>query len=377
MNALNALSENQADLLTRFYSKDVGQVSLNKGARDQIWEAFKKSKAIVRESELLSTCPALVSELRKSIDSGKNIQSAVFSECVYAQTLANHFQLSIFRNQSIDPLEIDQENSLSLKRMGLVPRYTYSNYDSSLVLVQAGGSGGVDSALISKVDGKIFTIEFKEPGAKTTEADLPRYGEDGYLLPTDSFKAKHPQFTSMVEEQFAKKLNYFARQGSNVNDFSMESLKYAVNANYQGLKFADTICTEDGVGKLTMIPSDEIDKWARLEGEVRPAGRNSRKAWTQNDLSQQIISRGGEVLNQVVSIPVDSLSVSKPRGGTGTSRFKIGSLYFVRSENVQIREQLAVFKLSDIRQLIPTITAKMFFENLDSNQVRNHYEIRV
>ena len=376
MNALSALSDNQADLLARFYSKENSQISLNKGARDQIWEAFKKNKAIEGESELLATCPALVSELRKSIDSGKNIQSAVFSECVYAQTLANHFHLPIFSNQSINPLEIDHENSVDLKSMGLVPRYAYSNYDSSLILVQAGGSGGVDSALISKRDRKIFTIEFKEPGAKTTEADLPKYGEDGFLQPSDSFKAKHPQFTSMVEEQFAKNLNYFARQGSNVNDFSMESLKIAVNANYQGLKFADTICTEDGSGNLTMIPSDEIDKWARLEGEVRPAGRNSYKAWTQGDLSQQIISRGGQIVDQVVSIPLDSLSVSKPRGGTGTSRYKIGSLYFVRSENVQISGQLASFKIGDIRQLIPTITAKMFFENLDSNQVRSYYEIR-
>jgi hypothetical protein len=373
---MNALSGNQADLLARFYGQELSPISLNKIARDRIWNSFKRSKIIEQESVLLASCPALVSELHKSIDSGKNIQSAVFSECVYAQTLANHFQLPVFRNQTVNPLEIDSEYLLSLKSMGLVPRYTYSNYDSSMVLVQAGGSGGVDSALISKKDNKIFTIEFKEPGAKTTEADLPKYGEDGFLQPTELFKTKHPQFASMVEEQFAKNLNYFARQGSNVNDFSMESLKSAVNSNYQGLKFADTICTEDRSGKLTMIPSDEIDKWARLEGEVRPAGRNSYKAWTQKDLSQQITSRGGQIVNKVVTAPLASLSASKPRGGTGTSRYKIGSLYFVRSENVEVRGQFAEFNIDDVRQLIPTIAAKMFFEHLDSNDVRDYYKVR-
>jgi hypothetical protein len=373
---MNALSSKQADLLARFYGQELSPISLNKIARDRIWDSFKRNKIIEQESVLLASCPALVSELHKSIDSGKNIQSAVFSECVYAQSLANHFQLPVFRNETVNPLEIDSEYLLSLKSMGLVPRYTYSNYDSSIVLVQAGGSGGVDSALISKKDNKIFTIEFKEPGAKTTEADLPKYGEDGFLQPTELFKTKHPQFTSMVEEQFAKNLNYFARQGTNVNDFSMESLKSAVNSNYQGLKFADTICTEDRSGKLTMIPSDEIDKWARLEGEVRPAGRNSYKAWTQKDLSQQITSRGGQIVNKVVTSPLASLSASKPRGGTGTSRYKIGSLYFVRSENVEVRGLFAEFNIDDVRQLIPTIAAKMFFENLDSNEVRDYYKVR-
>lgn len=371
---MNALSDNQFDLLKRYYSQDASPISMNKFDRDKVWDSFKKGRTIEQESALLAVCPALVSELQKSIDSGKNIQSAVFSECVYAQTLANHFQLPIFRNQSINPLEIDQENSQELKRMGLVPRYAYANYDSSMVLIQAGGSGGVDSALISKRDGKIFTIEFKEPGAKTTEADLPKYSEDGFLEPTDLFKSKHPQFISMVEEQFAKKLNYFARQGSNVNDFSIESLKIAVNTNYQGKKFADVICTEDAFGLLTMIPSDQIDKWARLEGEVRPAGRNPYKVWTPLELERQIVYKGGQVSNKIASVPMSSMEKTPPRGGTGTSRYKISPLFFVRAEHLSEIDLSARFRIEDVRQLKPTIAAKMFFKELDASLVRKYYE---
>ena len=44
------------------------------------------------------TAPAIFAELNKSLDNKKNIQSAVFSECVYAQSLADKFNLSIFEN---------------------------------------------------------------------------------------------------------------------------------------------------------------------------------------------------------------------------------------------------------------------------------------
>jgi hypothetical protein len=243
------------------------------------------------------------------------------------------------------------------------------------VLVQAGGSSGVDSALIHRQDSKIFTIEFKEPGAKTTEADLPKYGEDGFLRPTKAFLAKHPQFTSMIEEQFAKKLNFFASQGSNINDFSTQSLKLAVNDNYQGVKFAEAICTEDQFGQLAMIPSDQIDRWARLEGEIRPAGRNPYKIWTPIQLTNKLKELGGETLDGTVRIPLDALTTAKPRGGTGTSRYKIGSLFFLRAPDVEVNGGIAMFRIDDVWQLNPTITAKMFFEKLSAEEVKTFYGV--
>jgi hypothetical protein len=375
MNGRQALSADQSDLLTRFYSVKISKVPLRKSARDSIWESFKTSKQIEHEIDLLNICPALVSELHKSIDTGNNVQSAVFSECVYAQTLASHFQLSKFRDQSANPIDFQHHEILAFKKMGIAPRYTYSNNGSSIVLVQAGGSSGVDSALIHRQDSKIFTIEFKEPGAKTTEADLPKYGEDGFLRPTKAFLAKHPQFTSMIEEQFAKKLNFFASQGSNINDFSTQSLKLAVNDNYQGVKFAEAICTEDQFGQLAMIPSDQIDRWARLEGEIRPAGRNPYKIWTPIQLTNKLKELGGETLDGTVRIPLDALTTAKPRGGTGTSRYKIGSLFFLRAPDVEVNGGIAMFRIDDVWQLNPTITAKMFFEKLSAEEVKTFYGV--
>ena len=47
----------------------------------------------------------------------------------------------------------------------------------------------------------IFSIEFKEPGAKTREPNLPKYNEDGALIITETFTQKNPQFLDMLNEQ--------------------------------------------------------------------------------------------------------------------------------------------------------------------------------
>ena len=74
------------------------------------------------------------------------------------------------------------------------------------MLIQAGGCGGIDSALITVMDLNVYTIEFKEPGAKTSEPDLPKYGEDGKIVITDDFISRYPQFEAMLREQ--KDLNF-------------------------------------------------------------------------------------------------------------------------------------------------------------------------
>jgi len=115
------------------------------------------------EFELQKLCPALNHQIERSINSEKNIQSAVFSECIYAQTFANMLNLDCFiiYSQNKDYLP---NNILSLlKSYNLSACYIYSNLDKSRMLIQAGGHKGIDSALITIIDLNIYTIEFKEP----------------------------------------------------------------------------------------------------------------------------------------------------------------------------------------------------------------------
>ena len=97
----NQLTKIQFDKMKEFYSIEKTKVILKKSQRNKLWK-----KAISRDNTLdfLSIklkCPSLCHQILKSYDSGKNIQPAVFSECVYAQTYANMLGLNKFYNWRI------------------------------------------------------------------------------------------------------------------------------------------------------------------------------------------------------------------------------------------------------------------------------------
>lgn len=367
------LTKAQLELLTEFYSFTIRKVALLKSERDDIYQKFKKKRHNFLGELERNRLPALYAEIEKSLSSGKLIQPAIFSECVYAQALADQFELAEFADYSRDPKWLSDEILKLTASYGLKVRYVYRNFQGSRLLIQAGGPGGIDSALISVIDTNVFTIEFKEPGAKSSEADLPRYGEDGLLQQDPRLLAKWPQFSSMIEEQIAKQLNFFEHIGKNINDFSKESIKAAINGNYSGKKFADVICTEDLQGHLTMIPANQVHLWANLEGEIRPSGRNSYKVWTPDRLVHDILGIGGVVNGETVNVNVASLTPSSPRGGVGISRYKINSLFFVRESDVTVDNSRATFRLGAVKQNKPTITAKMFFSDLSIENVKSHY----
>jgi hypothetical protein len=373
MATLIPLTRAQSEVITEFYSVGLQPIFLAKKARDELWKSFKKHRTIPADLNLSEMCPALEAELIKALDSGKNVQSAVFSECVYAQALADVMKLDKFTNfhAGLDFLRPDIEALVD--SYGMFVRYIYADSSGSRMLIQAGGHGGVDGALISVIDLNVYTIEFKEPYAKTSEPDLPPYGEDGFLVTTPKFKRENPQFASMLEEQLSKRLNFWQCIGHNVNDFSAKSLFQAVTDNYAGKKFADVICTEDSKGFLTMIPANQAPTWSDLEGEIRPAGRNKYAVWTPKTLEREILNVGGTVHGGNVFIPTASLTTAGPRGGQGISRYKINSVFFVRATDVIVDGSGASFPLNKVLQLRPTITAKMKFKDLDAGQVRDHY----
>jgi hypothetical protein len=368
------LSSVQAELLRRFYSGREQKIELNKNERKRLWDQFIKEKEINQYTYLQSSVPAIFEEMKKSIKGHNNIQPAVFSECVYAQALANKFDLSVFNNHIDDhENEFEKEITKMYKELSLTVRYSYTRTDKSISLVQAGGASGVDCALVKKDSTHVGMIELKEPYARTSEPNLPRYGEDGYLVSSPVFEKKYPQFKSMYEEQLKKRLNVFEHIGNNIHDFSTESLEKAVDENYSGHKIAHVICTEDDFGNLVMIPANDVTKWATLEGEIRPSGRNHYKVWTPQQLIKSIEDIGGVVNKNSATVSADRLKSARERGGDTLSRFKINALFFVRPIDVDFRKDEAIFDLAKVRQLIPSITAKMKFENLDIEQVKKYY----
>jgi hypothetical protein len=373
VDRLIPLTKAQLDLLTEFYALPKRHIGLLKKDRKFISEAFKQDRLSVLENEFRSRFPAIQAEIEKSLKSGKLEQGGILTECVYAQTLANHFELDEFADYSLDPKWLTTNILELLSSYSLKPRYVYRNQNGSRLLIQAGGPAGIDSALISVIDVNVFTIEFKENLAKSSEADLPLYGEDGFLVRVPKFEKEWPHFLSMVDEQIYKKLNFFDHIGSNINDFSSESIKEAVNGNYAGKKFADVICTEDIDGFLTMIPANQADVWGKLTGEIRPSGRNHRKVWTPNRLKLDIESRGGVITGEIVRMPLSSIKAAAPRGGRGISRYKINSLFYVETKNFKIIEDEVEFLLKNVQHNKPTISAHMDFAGISFDEVRNYY----
>lgn len=365
------LTKLQKEIMKEFYDNNPIKVIFNKTQRNLLWKKATERSQDLDFVELRLNCPALEHQIKKSYESGKNIQSAVFSECVYAQTFANMLDLTMFVNciENINFIPVPVKELL--KSYNLFPRYAYSSLDKNRMLIQAGGCNGIDSALITILDLNIYTIEFKEPGAKTSEPDLPKYNEDGNLLVTDSFLLKYPQFGEMLKEQ--ANLNFFDVMGSNINKFSKESINIAVSENYTK-KYADVICTEDVDGYLVMLPVNQVSIWAEIEGEIRPAGRNHYKVWTPNALRKFLLDKGATIIDSNVSIDIGKLKPRTERGGNGKiSGYKINPLFFIYTRDCKFENNIVNFNISSVQQLNPTITGKMFFKTLKYSNVRKYY----
>ena len=367
------LNSNQKKFLEIFYEKEPGKLIYTKKQRDLLWDAATKRKLDIQKLEAECTSPALFHQIVKSYQTGNNIQSAVFSECVYAQTLAILFGLNDFYNCLDTNISFISDISHILTEHYITPRYVYENSEKTLILIQARGCGGIDAILIKQPTLDFYTIEFKEPGAKTSEPDLPKYKENGNILITDKWISEHPHFKKMLLEQ--KDLNFFEVMGRNINDFSQESIEYAVTNNYQvNSKQADIVITEDIDGILTAIPANEVKHWAKLEGEIRPAGRNNYKTWTPLALIKFLVEVGAEISGSTVYIQKDKLKPRKQRGNSEKiSGYKITPLFFIRKEKCKEEDGLLRFELSEIRQLNPTIAGKMFFLDLKYENVKQKY----
>ena len=350
------------------------RVLLDKRERDLLWDEYKVNRVVARADELRSKTPALWAEINRGATSGKNIQSAVFSECVYAQTLADQLGFTVFQNLQQEPYSFPAFGAEALTENNLVPRFAYFSPNGDEVLIQAGGHGGIDAILIQFVTQRAFKIEFKEPGAKTSEPDLTKYGEDGLLVSDEEWLAKYPQFNAMLNEQIEFGLNFWDSAGSNVNNFSPENVIKAVSENYAGAgKVADVICVEDTRGMLTMIPANHAHHWSDLRGEIRPAGRNPYAVWTPLKLREILLQKQASLEGKTVRMRRDLLTGIPPRGGEGVSRYKLTPLFFLRAVDVIFRGAEAVFKLEKVKQLNPTISAHMFFRDLSIDNVRRTY----
>ncbi|WP_147616079.1 hypothetical protein [Treponema pectinovorum] len=366
------LSQLQNNIMQEFYDIEPAKVIFDKIERNHLWKLATKRSPNLDFKDLKMKCPALESQIQRSYKQGNNIQSAVFSECTYAQTFANMLKLDLFVDCSKDKDFIPPQIFRYIESYNLVPRYVYSTKNKERMLIQAGGCRGIDSALVTVIGLIIYSIEFKEPAAKTSEPDLPKYGENGKIKITKDFLERYPQFEAMLNEQ--KELNFFQKMGHNINNFSKESINIAVSNNY-AKKYADVICTEDVNGYFVMLPANQVSIWANLEGEIRPSGRNHYKVWTPTALARLILRYNPTMMGKIVKIEKQKLEVRAERGGNGKiSGYKITPLFFVYAKDCNDDGKYIIFDIMKVQQLNPTIAGKMFFKNLKYEKVKSYYQ---
>lgn len=368
------LTESQKIIMKLFYSLPPTKVIIPKTERNVLW---KKAINNLIDSNLVESLkkkvPALAHQIQKSYSTNKYLQPAVFSECVYSQTLANMLKLNNFVNCFDNKKILLPKIENLIKPLHLNPRYIYTNSDKNKTLIQAGGCTGIDSALIDISSLHIFTIEYKEPSAKTSEPDLPKYDEDGQIIIDDKeWLSKNAQFKEMLKCQ--NDLNFFDSMGHNINQFTIDSIMYAVSNNYIN-KNLDVICTEDTEGFLVMLPANQVQKWAEIQGEIRPAGRNHYNVWTPIALKRSLLKINATFKNDLVTVYKNKLQVRKERGSSGKiSGYKINPIFFIYlkycNENLN---GTITFNIKDVQQLNPTIAAKVFFKFLRYNVVKKYY----
>jgi hypothetical protein len=176
----------------------------------------------------------------------------------------------------------------------------------------------------------------------------------------------------MINEH--KNLNFFNVIGSNIHDFAPESIDIAVSNNYIK-KYADVICTEDINNYLIMIPADQISLWAKIEGEIRPAGRNHYAVWTPNALKKFIFEKGGKIESNVVELNINNLELRKESGRNNfVSGYKINSIFFIYEKDCIKQNNIISFNLDDVQQLNPTVSGKILFNKPSYFTISDYYK---
>jgi hypothetical protein len=122
-----------------------------------------------------------------------------------------------------------------------------------------------------------------------------------------------------------------------------------------------------------MLPTEHISRWAKLEGEIRPSGRNPYKVWTPKKLLKSLNEIDAIIKVNLVTVSTSRLTPAVERGGNKISRYKISPLFFVRPSEIKFHGNKATFDLNAVEQLNPSITAKMKFKGLKVDEVSKFY----
>ena len=365
-------------IIRRVYDQKPKPVSIQKKVRDLIFKHFRDPIKLSEVTIGLPTIESVQSAINTALRTNKNLQSAILSECVYTFDIASLLGLSIYIECNGDFKSLPNALASQLRARKMVPRFAFSNAAKTEFLVQAGGPNAVDACYYSVATSEILWIEYKESEAKFGEADL-LYDDSGLLIKSTVFLKKHSHFVPMLDEAMKDDFNIFdySAREKNYNVFRKATVSDAI-VNYFKEPISTIVFTEDEDSNLIAFLANDAPRFAsKIQGEIRSAGRNPKKIFTNIHFKETFAKLGGAVS------PAGECRIAKSkikhyrfaRGGIkGTmTGIKISSLYFVRCEDFGPSESEYLFNLKNVYQLKSSIASKGFYKHLRFDEVKDFY----
>jgi hypothetical protein len=364
-------------ILRRVYDQGSKPVSIPKKVRDLIFKHFRDSMKLREVTKGLTTIEPVQSAINTALVTGKNLQSAILSECVYTFDIASMLGLSVYVECDGDFKSLPNALASQLRARKMIPRFAYVNGARTEFLVQAGGPNAVDACYYSVETSELLWIEYKEPEAKFGEADL-LYDDSGLLIKSTVFLRKHSHFVPMLDEAMMNDFNIFdySAMEKNYNIFSKKTVSDAI-VNYFREPINTIVFTEDQDSNLIAFLANDAPRFAsKIQGEIRSAGRNPKRIFTLNHFKETFGKLGGTVSpSGECRIPNSKLDFRFSRGGVkGTiTGIKISSLYFVRLSDLSPSDGEYLFNLKNVYQLKSSIASKGYYKDLRFDDVKDFY----
>lgn len=364
-------------ILRRVYGQKPKPVSIPKKVRDLIFKHFRDSIKLNEVTKGLPIIEPVESAIETALRTGKNLQSAILSECVYTFDIASLLGLSVYIECGGDLKSLPNALASQLRTRKMIPRFAYVNAAKTEFLVQAGGPNAVDACYYSVDTSETLWIEYKEPAAKFGEADL-LYDDSGLLIKSTLFLRKHSHFVPMLDEAMDDDFNIFeySAMQKNYNVFREETVSDAI-VNYFKEPINTMVCTEDEDSNLIAFLANDAPRFAsKIQGEIRSAGRNPKKIFTTDHFKETFGKLGGTVSPAgQCRIKKSKLGFRFARGGAegASTGIKISSLYFVRHSDLIFSESEYLFNMKNVFQLKSSISSKGFYKHLRFDAVKDFY----
>src|SRR5690606_33529078 len=94
--------------------------------------------------------------------------------------------------------------------------------------------------------------------------------------------------------------------------------------------------------------------------EIRTAGRNSYRVFTPNKLNELIDSIGGQIINNIVTLPLNEENFTIGRGMQTITRYKLNNLFYVKYYDIIINDKQVSFNINNVRQIKSSISLHLY-----------------